>query len=884
MPKSRQVKTDFLAGEISPRAYTRIDAEFYAKACRELTNFVVVPQGGAWYRHGSQWLGDSRTAVEVAPVLATVSRGGRDDDFVLELGVGALIDFSEFPVRFLDAEKAVVTPQDMTTSTCISGRHRSSMTVRALPEAELDGFGFFLSAQTDTMTFFDSAGTQVGIVPAGSVGLFSYATVGGWTAGTTTPYSTAQTDRWDASGGTAEPAHPFTVGELPFLQWTQKNRLQVYVNEAREPQYLSFQSDWSIPLDGWNPIPSEFVPTRLFGDDKSPEAIDSEVTLSFVAGQWGGGGSNNRFRLTVKGQETDYRNFQGSAAENVTILTEMLVSTAAIREGEVTVTRVGPDSPATGDYTVVTEGFSSTVEITIQDQFGQEDPTRAFVTVVTVGQDGSEKVWSYPTVVTVGANYYQAIRPSLNEDPTTPASLFWTDLGTTEPDYFFWQYPNGNEWDAATAYGEGDRGFPRTCTFHDQRLILGGSPDAPLTIWGSKVGQYDYFLRDSVNDSDAWAYDLDSLDSPEVQWLTSNRGLAVGTTNGDFLVNAQRTITPSDVFAARYTGRRSELTRPALIGNEIFNISLGLDELRRVYYERDSDGYRNDDFSSLAEHLTSKGLLSVEKMLTPETLLYALTQQGDLVQASYDQYGTFPAFGTVQTDGFVGAISMAFLLPQDLFREDDVATGFDNLFTAVRRLGDSGSWPWQIEAMPHPGYHRDEASQHTVHSDAYVIEAYQPAAGTSDPYPHLRDKAVSGVGINASDALIEFTATASGTGVVTFPEDFKLAAFGLPFTGQIQTTEVNRGPNGVGLGTQRRWDELILRSQTPYSPEVKTTATGQYQARTDGDDEVDDLDNWATDFRFHDTGFDRGIVWVRFTRPRPLQLTGLFGSVSTNET
>ncbi len=50
--KIYDAKTSFASGELSPALYARIDMAQYATGARELTNFIVLPQGAIINRPG----------------------------------------------------------------------------------------------------------------------------------------------------------------------------------------------------------------------------------------------------------------------------------------------------------------------------------------------------------------------------------------------------------------------------------------------------------------------------------------------------------------------------------------------------------------------------------------------------------------------------------------------------------------------------------------------------------------------------------------------------------------------------------------------------------------------------------------------------------------
>jgi len=63
MARFREQIAHFLAGEVSPRAQARVDLETYKNSCEELTNMLVLPQGGAMRRPGAQYVGGHGSSV-----------------------------------------------------------------------------------------------------------------------------------------------------------------------------------------------------------------------------------------------------------------------------------------------------------------------------------------------------------------------------------------------------------------------------------------------------------------------------------------------------------------------------------------------------------------------------------------------------------------------------------------------------------------------------------------------------------------------------------------------------------------------------------------------------------------------------------------------------
>ena len=56
MVKAAPALSSFTAGELSPKLEGRIELEKYRQGCSELTNFLVLPQGGITRRPGTLFL------------------------------------------------------------------------------------------------------------------------------------------------------------------------------------------------------------------------------------------------------------------------------------------------------------------------------------------------------------------------------------------------------------------------------------------------------------------------------------------------------------------------------------------------------------------------------------------------------------------------------------------------------------------------------------------------------------------------------------------------------------------------------------------------------------------------------------------------------------
>ena len=84
MVKSAPALSAFTAGELSPKLEGRIDLEKYRSGCSELTNLLVLPQGGTTRRPGTEFLGQVKDSADVTRLIPFQFK--TSDTYILEFG------------------------------------------------------------------------------------------------------------------------------------------------------------------------------------------------------------------------------------------------------------------------------------------------------------------------------------------------------------------------------------------------------------------------------------------------------------------------------------------------------------------------------------------------------------------------------------------------------------------------------------------------------------------------------------------------------------------------------------------------------------------------------------------------------------------------------
>jgi hypothetical protein len=100
------------------------------------------------------------------------------------------------------------------------------------------------------------------------------------------------------------------------------------------------------------------------------------------------------------------------------------------------------------------------------------------------------------------------------------------------------------DWDEL-AFSEA-RGWPAAVSFHQDRMVIGGSRDLPNGLWLSRTGRSFNFESALGDDDEAIAFRLAANDRPVIRALMSGRNLQVFTSTGEWVVTGEP-LTPTNV-------------------------------------------------------------------------------------------------------------------------------------------------------------------------------------------------------------------------------------------------------------------------------------------------------------------------------------------------
>lgn len=220
------------------------------------------------------------------------------------------------------------------------------------------------------------------------------------------------------------------------------------------------------------------------------------------------------------------------------------------------------------------------------------------------------------------------------------------------------------------------RGWPVSVTFHQDRLVIGGSRDLPNRLWLSKSGDlFDFDLGTGLDD-EAIEFALLSDQVNAIRHVFSGRHLQVFTSGAEWMVTGEP-LTPENVQLNRQTRIGSPVDRsvgPRDVDGATLFVGRGGHDLREFLFADGEQAYQATDLALLAPHLLNA---PVAVDYDPDDrLLHAVNADGTLATLTVYRAEQVTAWTLQTTQGAFRALAVA----------------ADETYAAVERAG-----RWSIE-------------------------------------------------------------------------------------------------------------------------------------------------------------------------------------------
>ena len=195
------------------------------------------------------------------------------------------------------------------------------------------------------------------------------------------------------------------------------------------------------------------------------------------------------------------------------------------------------------------------------------------------------------------------------------------------------------------------RGWPRSITFHQDRLIFGGSRSWPGGIWMSRVGQHHNFDIGTGLDDEAIFVSLLSAQRQQICTVVSSDNLQILTNVGEWAISS-KPLTPSAVDIKQHTSVGTYVARhlpPQKIENATVFVSRSGRDIRELSLDELGENYSANDLCALSKHLMNSPVDIAYNNTTRQ--LFLVLSNGTMSVLNQNASLGISAWGTYKTRG-----------------------------------------------------------------------------------------------------------------------------------------------------------------------------------------------------------------------------------------
>jgi len=585
VPSANSFQTNFTAGELSPRLYSRVDVNKYPNGAYKLQNLIVQRFGGARKRGGSQFIyatKDSAKLSRLLPFVYSVTQA-----YVLEFGDlyirvftnGGIVNIAGTPIE-------VVTPWSQT---------------------EIDDLQFAQSADVLYITHPNYAPRKLSRVSATSFTLDiidfkdgPYLEING----TTTTLTPAATGNLTSIAGTVATS-PAAEVAYPETNAYDSDSGTLASWNARAGQVDYTFSAGTYVCDGYLIVANSIGSTAPIAWTLEGYNGSSWIVLDSRASQTGWSSGESRSYDFIN--ETAYEAYRFKwRGQNDTSLNYTQFSEIYLHQSVATQTAFNLTASAVTGINDDT-GFQTT-DVGRHIRLLASDGIWRWVKIIAR---------TSTTVVTVKV-YGQAL-------PNTGAITNWK-LGA---------------WSDET-------GWPACINFYNGRLCFARTATQPQTTWMTVVDDLDNFEEsDPLQDDDAISANITSESINEIKWLAESTNLFLGTTAAIRTIgptSESAAFSPTNIRQKRETNYGASSVLPIRVGTTALYTGYYRKDVREIAYSFDVNGFVSNDLSILSEHITARRIKEMAYAQNPASVVWMVMDDGSLAGMTYERDQDVVAF------------------------------------------------------------------------------------------------------------------------------------------------------------------------------------------------------------------------------------------------
>ncbi len=425
-----------------------------------------------------------------------------------------------------------------------------------------------------------------------------------------------------------------------------------------------------------------------------------------------------------------------------------------------------------------------------------------------------------------------------------------------------------------------DRGYPAAVTFFGDRLVWGGSPSQPQTLWGSRVGDYENH-EPGVQDDSALVFTLNANDVNAIRWIEGDeKGLLVGTVGGEWVVrpsSINEALAPTNIAAAKSTGYGSNFVPPVRVGKAMLYVQRSGRKLRELAYLFEDDGFRSPNMTIRADHISRTGFIDAAFQAEPIEVIWLPRADGVLTGFTYERDQDVLAWhrhilgGVSDAEGTPAKVESVCAIPS-------TDGSRDVLWMVVQRYVGG-------QVVRHIEYLKPLFDDDQDQADGYFVDGGLTYEGASTEeiagLNHLEGETVAIL----ADGAIHTPRQVVG-GVVPLERAATTVHIGYPFIAALKTERIEAGAaDGTSQGKVKRIVEMVFHflrtGNVSFGPDADTLDEMELR---DTDDLMDTASPLISGFKreLWNAGYERdGCVYLESNTPTALTLLSLTFNLET---
>jgi len=184
------------------------------------------------------------------------------------------------------------------------------------------------------------------------------------------------------------------------------------------------------------------------------------------------------------------------------------------------------------------------------------------------------------------------------------------------------------------------RGYPKLCTFYQDRFVVAATNKKPNYIWMSRTGDYPNFgvekVEGTITDDSAITLPVINRKMCEIRHLVPANDLIILTSGNEWIVSGDKTITPTNCNLKTQTQRGALSCEPQFIGNRCVFVQERGGTVRDMGYSYESDNYTGQDLTLFVKTRV-RGYLTITSAYAqdPDSIIYYIRNDGEINCLTY---------------------------------------------------------------------------------------------------------------------------------------------------------------------------------------------------------------------------------------------------------